>query len=199
MRYLSLLFVATVLFAGCTSATAPAATGEANPAGSTSAQSGDKSSAALGPGVRLTLDGMAIALDGEATSRFQKAELGGKTYYTCSVEAGKNARNNTRSGYAVVLELQTGPGSGEPKGSLSASDVQTATFSVYKDESSSYMSTAAMPSQPIRDLRLDQAAGRLEGSYTNDISGIAGKFKASVEFDVPFPKRSWAFFRSGVM
>ncbi|MBI2305651.1 MAG: hypothetical protein HYU86_13005 [Chloroflexi bacterium] len=176
MRYFPLILALSLFVAGCASSSPPAAQGK------TTAQPTSPPSSSA-PGVFLKLDGKPIALEGESKSSAMK----GSGVTTIFIDGGKNAGGSSRAGYGVRLELQSRPG-GDLKEGFTAKDVAVATFTVYKDYDFWYLSSGAIPDQPIPKLTLTSTTGRLKGSYESNISGTAGKYQGAIEFDLPFPK-----------
>ncbi len=179
MRWLTLAIACVLTISGCTPST-PAPAGAAPAAKpSQAATASDHPASPTVDGIRLVVDGQTVDVPGEVQVSRQ-AGTGGSVLYV-----GKNPRPSALvGGNGVLLELQVPSG----KDGSSASDVGAVTFTVWKGVEFWYISTGAMPGQPVRNLILSQASGRLVGSFEADLSGTPGKIRARIDFGVPLPR-----------
>lgn len=166
-----------------TTAERPAApaTQPSQPAAAATAPS--RAASATIDGIRVTVDGQAVDLPGDVQVSSQRAAG------TAILNIGKNPRPSALvGGNGVLLEMQTAPGKDVLQDGFSAADIAVVTFTVWKGVDFSYISTGAIPGQPIKSLALSLASGKLAGSFESDLNGTLGKKHARVEFGVAMPK-----------
>jgi hypothetical protein len=137
-------------------------------------------------GVRLTVDGQPVRLEGQPKVELVRSSLPNMgTFDTIAIEAGRVGDQAT--GYGVQLVLQSQPNQSALAEGFAPEAVHAATITVWKDGQHSFVSTVRVPPQPVAGLRLPSTRGRLAGSYESTTNRGAGTFPARVEFNVPFP------------
>ncbi len=186
MRWLTFAIGVILVVSGCASS-APASTNAAPPAKPAKEGAVSKPPDAPAPstvdGIRVTVDGQTFDIPGEIKVSREKG-VG-----TSILRIGKNPSPSALvGGNGVLLEISAAPGKDELKEGFSAADVAVVTFTVWKGVEFSYISTGAIPGQPMKGLAISQKGGKLSGSFEDNLNGTLGKLRARVEFGVALPK-----------